>query len=43
MATKREMFPEIEMVTIDKDFGGWAEAQKIHFDDGAIFDQIYKP
>jgi sulfate/thiosulfate-binding protein len=43
MATKREMFPEIEMVTIDKDFGGWAETQKIHFDDGAIFDQIYKP
>lgn len=43
MATKREMFPEIQMVTIDKDFGGWAEAQKIHFDDGAIFDQIYKP
>jgi sulfate/thiosulfate-binding protein len=43
MATKRAMFPEIEMVTIDKDFGGWAEAQKIHFDDGAIFDQIYKP
>ena len=43
MAANREMFPEIEMVTIDKDFGGWDAAQKHHFDDGAIFDQIYKP
>ncbi|MCE7887591.1 MAG: sulfate ABC transporter substrate-binding protein [Alphaproteobacteria bacterium PRO2] len=43
MAAHREMFPAIEMVTIDKNFGGWAEAQKVHFDDGAIFDQIYKP
>jgi len=27
-------------VTI-KDFGGWAKAQKDHFGDGGIFDQIY--
>ncbi|MGB4108010.1 MAG: sulfate ABC transporter substrate-binding protein [Alphaproteobacteria bacterium] len=43
MAAHRAMFPDIEMVTIDKDFGGWDAAQKRHFDDGAIFDQIYKP
>jgi len=29
-------------VTIDKEFGGWAKAQKIHFDDGGTFDQIYQ-
>ncbi len=36
-------FPEIELFTIDKEFGGWKNAQKTHFDDGGIFDQIYKP
>jgi sulfate transport system substrate-binding protein len=36
-------FPKINLLTIDKDFGGWASAQKRHFDDGGIFDQIYQP
>ena len=36
-------FPEVELVSIDKDFGGWAKAQKEFFADGAIFDQIYRP
>jgi len=35
-------FPKINLVTIDKEFGGWAKAQKAHFDDGGTFDQIYK-
>jgi sulfate/thiosulfate-binding protein len=35
-------FPKINLVTIDKEFGGWAKAQKIHFDDGGTFDQIYQ-
>jgi hypothetical protein len=30
-------------VTIDDAFGGWAKAQKTHFADGGIFDQIYTP
>mgnify|MGYP003335466168 CR=1 FL=1 len=34
-------FPKIELVSIDKDFGGWAKAQKTHFDDGGVFDAIY--
>ncbi|WP_195571958.1 sulfate ABC transporter substrate-binding protein [Paenibacillus sp. 1001270B_150601_E10] len=34
-------FPNIELLTIDKDFGGWSEAQKKHFADGGVFDQIY--
>ncbi|MEY3897675.1 MAG: hypothetical protein RLZZ214_3196 [Verrucomicrobiota bacterium] len=34
-------FPKINLVTIDKDFGGWAKAQKTHFDDGGTFDQVY--
>lgn len=36
-------FPEIEMFTIDEVFGGWTKAQKQHFADQGVFDQIYKP
>ncbi|MCH6268044.1 sulfate ABC transporter substrate-binding protein [Neobacillus citreus] len=36
-------FPDIKLFTIDEVFGGWKKAQKTHFDDGGIFDQIYKP
>ena len=36
----REQFPEIELVTIDEDFGGWADAQSRYFDDGGVFDRI---
>ncbi len=39
-AKHAELFPKLELVTI-KDFGGWAKAQKEHFGDGGIFDQIY--
>ena len=34
-------FPKLTLVTIDETFGGWAAAQKTHFDDGAVFDQIF--
>ncbi len=36
-------FPKLDLVSIDKDFGGWSQAQKEFFADGAIFDQIYRP
>jgi sulfate/thiosulfate transport system substrate-binding protein len=36
-------FPKIEMITIDDAFGGWQKAQKAHFADGGVFDQIYEP
>lgn len=34
-------FPQLNLVTIDKDFGGWAAAQKKFFDDGGVFDTIF--
>ena len=34
-------FPKIKLFTIGDVFGGWAKAQKTHFVNGAIFDQIY--
>ena len=37
----RAQFPKIQTFSIDKVFGGWANAQKTHFDNGGIFDQIY--
>ena len=36
-----QQFPQLELVTIDAEFGGWASAQKTHFADGGVFDQIY--
>jgi sulfate/thiosulfate transport system substrate-binding protein len=35
-------FPKIELFTIHDIFGGWTKAQKDHFAEGGIFDQIYK-
>jgi sulfate/thiosulfate-binding protein len=34
-------FPKLSLFTIDELFGGWQKAQKRHFDDGGVFDQIY--
>ena len=38
----KDQFKELELVTIDKDFGGWASAQPKYFDDGGVFDDIFK-
>ena len=38
-----QVFPKLKLITIDEAFGGWRKAQKIHFDDGGVFDQIFKP
>jgi sulfate transport system substrate-binding protein len=38
-----KQFPQINLFTIDEVFGGWQAAQKKHFSDGGIFDQIYTP
>jgi sulfate/thiosulfate transport system substrate-binding protein len=35
-------FAKVELFTIDDAFGGWTKAQKEHFADGGVFDQIYK-
>ena len=44
MAKKYEdRCPKQTLFTIDDVFGGWKAAQKAHFDDGGVFDRIYKP
>jgi sulfate transport system substrate-binding protein len=35
------VFPKLDLFTIDEVFGGWGKAQKTHFADGGIFDQIF--
>ena len=35
-----KMFPRLTLFTIQEVFGGWPQAQKTHFDDGSVFDQI---
>ena len=35
-------FAKVELFTIDELFGGWTKAQREHFADGGVFDQIYK-
>ena len=38
-----KQFVKTRLVTVDKVFGGWRNAQKVHFSDGGVFDQIYVP
>ncbi|MFH1556729.1 MAG: sulfate ABC transporter substrate-binding protein [Pseudomonadota bacterium] len=40
-AKYKDKFAPVELFTIDSVFGGWAKAQKTHFSDGGVFDQIY--
>lgn len=41
LAKYKAQFPALKTFTINEVFGGWANAQKTHFANGAIFDQIY--
>lgn len=34
-------FPPVKFFTVDEVFGGWKSAQRTHFDDGGVFDQIH--
>ncbi len=43
LAAHAAQFPKIALYTIDEVFGGWTKAQQVHFSDGGVFDQIYKP
>ena len=43
MERYKKNFPALPLFTVDEVFGGWQTAQAKHFDDGGIFDQIYRP
>jgi sulfate transport system substrate-binding protein len=42
-ARHKDSFAKVSLFTIDEAFGGWTKAQKAHFADGGVFDQIYQP
>jgi len=38
-----DRFKPLELFTVDEVAGNWQKAQKTHFADGGVFDQIYQP
>jgi sulfate transport system substrate-binding protein len=36
------VFPKVALFTVDELFGGWQKAQKTHFNDGGVFDEIQR-
>ncbi len=36
-------YKPLQLLTVDEIAGGWQKAQQVHFADGGIFDQIYRP
>jgi sulfate transport system substrate-binding protein len=41
-AKYKNQFKTVPLFTIDRNFGGWAKTQALHFNDGGLFDQIYE-
>jgi sulfate transport system substrate-binding protein len=37
----KELFPTLNLFTVNEVFGGWTAVHEQHFADGAIFDRIY--
>ena len=33
-------FPPLKLFTVDAVFGGWTQAQKLHFNDGGLYDKV---
>lgn len=42
LAEFADRFPAVELMPVEETFGNWREIQRIHFDDGGAFDQIYR-
>lgn len=40
LAKYAKAFPKVNTFTVDEVFGGWTQAQKDHFNDGALYDQV---
>jgi sulfate transport system substrate-binding protein len=42
-ARHSRQFPQVRLFTLAEVFRDWASAQRTHFADGGVFDQIYRP
>jgi sulfate transport system substrate-binding protein len=40
LAKYGKTFPKVATFTVDEVFGGWTKAQKDHFADGGLYDQV---
>jgi len=40
LAAHAKAFPAVTTFTVDEAFGSWKQAQKTHFDDGGLYDQV---
>ncbi|MBE0547684.1 MAG: sulfate ABC transporter substrate-binding protein [Rubrivivax sp.] len=40
LAKYAKAFPKVDTFTVDEVFGGWPQAQRDHFNDGALYDQV---
>jgi sulfate/thiosulfate transport system substrate-binding protein len=40
LAKYAKAFPKVNTFTVDEVFGGWMKAQKEHFNDGGLYDQV---
>jgi len=40
LAAHAKAFPAVTTFTVDAAFGSWKQAQKTHFDDGGLYDQV---
>ena len=40
LAKHAKQFPNLNTFAMDEVFGGWTRAQKDHFNDGALYDQL---
>jgi sulfate transport system substrate-binding protein len=43
LAKYRAKFVSVRVFSIEDVFGGWKQAQAVHFAEGGVFDQIYQP
>ena len=41
MEANKDRFPQVELLTVDKVFGGWKKAQETHFASGGKLDQVF--
>ena len=41
LAKYSDRFKPLELFTVGEVFGGWSEAQRVHFADGGLFDRVY--
>jgi sulfate transport system substrate-binding protein len=41
MAANKDRFPDVELLTVDKVFGGWKKANETHFASGGKLDQVF--